>query len=177
MKTRRVEWWIEYKSAGHQPPDVNVPQGIKHGGRGRVCRTLSKFISIKNKLAFPKENFRCGSQNRSSLVRWPPSSLWQPPRWRRIPTARRRKTNRLGLLPSLPAGPRWIMDAIALRRDGGEGTHHAEEHHARYRPANAVSPVGRALLPLHHRRSGTRRILCGSRCALRCLCTLRLLSK
>ena len=41
---------------------------------------------------------------------------------------------------SLPAGPRWIMDAIALRRDGRKGT--AEEHHARHRPTNAVSPAG-----------------------------------
>jgi len=43
-------------------------------------------------------------------------------------------------LQRLPADPRWIMDAIALRRDGRKGT--AEEHHARHRPTNAVSPAG-----------------------------------
>ena len=32
------------------------------------------------------------------------------------------------------------MDAIALRRDGRKGT--PEEHHARRRPTNAVSPAG-----------------------------------
>jgi len=40
-----------------------------------------------------------------------------------------------------PEGHRWIMDAIALRRGGRKGI--AEEHHARHRPTNAVSP-GRA---------------------------------
>jgi hypothetical protein len=57
------------------------------------CGVPTMFTALIN--AFPKENLRCGSQNRSSLVRWPPSSLWQPPRWRRIPITRRRKTNRL----------------------------------------------------------------------------------
>jgi hypothetical protein len=46
-----------------------------------------------------------------------------------------------GLLQGLPEGRRWIMDAIALRRGGRKGI--AEEHHARHRPTNAVSP-GRA---------------------------------
>ena len=40
-----------------------------------------------------------------------------------------------GLLQGLPAGPRWIMDAIALRRDGRQ----AEGHRAR--TTNAVSPT------------------------------------
>ena len=42
-----------------------------------------------------------------------------------------------GLLQGLPEGPRWIMDAIALRRDGRKGT--AEGHRAR--TTNAVSPT------------------------------------
>ena len=54
-----------------------------------------------------------------------------------------------GLLPSLPAGPRWITDAIVLRRNGRKGT--AEGHRAR--TTNAVSPTGgRALLPPPKRR-------------------------
>jgi hypothetical protein len=38
-------------------------------------------------------------------------------------------------LQGLPAGPRWIMDAIALRRDGRQ----AEGHRAR--TTNAISPT------------------------------------
>src|SRR6478736_8462802 len=42
-----------------------------------------------------------------------------------------------GLLPSLPEGPRWIMDAIALWRGGHQGT--AEGHRAR--TTHAVKPA------------------------------------
>src|SRR6476619_6458905 len=65
----------------------------------------------------------CGSPRAGEEFRWPEDG---------------RQTG-FGLLPSLPAGPRWIMDAVALRRDGRKGT--AEEHRARHRSASAVSPT------------------------------------
>jgi hypothetical protein len=72
-----------------------------------------------------------------------------------------------GLLPSLPAGPRWITDAIVLRRNGRKGT--AEGHRAR--TTNAVSPTG-GVLSCHRRRGASRKLRassCASRCRLRTL--------
>src|SRR6478752_9816400 len=54
-----------------------------------------------------------------------------------------------GLLPSLPEGPRWIMDAIALWRGGHQGT--AEGYRAR--TTNAVRHETRIRLGRRRHRS------------------------
>src|SRR5258705_3151 len=61
----------------------------------------------------------CGSPRAGEEFRWPEDG----------------RQASFGLLQGLPAGPRWIMDAIALRRDGRQ----AEGHRAR--TTNAVSPT------------------------------------
>src|SRR4029077_9282562 len=63
----------------------------------------------------------CGSPRAGEEFQWPEDG---------------RQTG-FGLLPSLPEGPRRIVDTIALRRDGRKGT--AEGH--RTRTTNAVSPT------------------------------------